>query len=320
MDKVRSKLQSFDKTKTGGKKYTPEQQEKIERIKKYIWKPEPGKQVVRIVPYQQSPDYPFIELYWHFDFNGDKRNYLSPSTINKADPIVELANRLQKVNDTWQEGKQYQPKKRTYVPIIIREKEEEGVKFWGFGARVCEQLHSALVEPEYGDITDLVNGYDIVVDFKTAQELNADFPDTKILIKPKPRPVIDPSHPKAKEILELITKKQPDIFDVYEVATYEDLAAALEVKLENKRSGSSVDSQPRGAERTSPKVEDVEAEDDTVIIPTEEEIAAATAPTTVAEVKAEATPPASPTAQKSKKVNVDDFEEAFKNLFPDKKV
>ena len=37
-----------------GKKLTEAQQERIEKIKKYIWKPEPGKQVVRIVPYQYS--------------------------------------------------------------------------------------------------------------------------------------------------------------------------------------------------------------------------------------------------------------------------
>jgi hypothetical protein len=60
-----------------------------------------------------------------------------------------------------------QPKIRTYVPIIVRGKEEEGVKFWGFGARVHEQLLSALNEPEYGDITDLNNGRDIQVTLQT---------------------------------------------------------------------------------------------------------------------------------------------------------
>ena len=32
-----------------------------------FWKPEPGKQVVRIVPYKHNKDNPFIELYFHYN-------------------------------------------------------------------------------------------------------------------------------------------------------------------------------------------------------------------------------------------------------------
>ena len=318
MDKVRNKLASFDKTKKGGKKLSQEQQTKIDKIKQYIWKPEPGKQVVRIVPYQYSPDFPFIELKWHYDFNGDKQSYLSPSSINEADPIVELANRLEKSKETWQKGRKMQPKLRTYVPIIVRGKEKEGVKFWGFGARVCKQLMEVLNEPEYGDITDLNNGYDITVDFKTAEELKADFPDTTVLIKPRPRPVIDPESPDAKLVMDLITKKQPNIFDIYTVASYEELTAALDLRMENERKGINAGSEPRGAERTSAPAPAADDTDDNVVLPTEEQIAAATAPATIAEV-APATPPVSPSAQKSKKASMEEIEDAFKKVFPEKK-
>ena len=321
-DKVRAKLASFDKTKKGGK-LTTEQQLKIDKIKKYIWKPEPGKQVVRIVPNQFQNDFPVIELKWHYDFNGDRVSYLSPSSVNQPDPIVELANRLEKVKESWLKGRKMQPKLRTYVPIIVRGREEEGVKFWGFGARVCEQLMKVMNQPEdYGDITDLTNGCDIQVDFKSADELKADFPETQILVKPKPRPVIDPAHPKAAQIMELITKKQPKIFDIYTPATYEELAAALEIKLERERTGQTAASEPRGAERTAPaKVESVvddtvndTVEGDNVVLPTEEQIEASAAPVPVAEVKAPAAEPVSPTAQKAKKVSMEDFEEAFKEV------
>ena len=342
MDKVRAKLASYDKTKKGGKKLTPEQQERADKIRQYIWKPEPGKQVVRIVPYQYCPDFPFIELKWHYDFNGDKINYLSPSSFNESDPIVELANRLEKTRTTWYEGRMMQPKIRTYVPIIIRGKEEEGIKFWGFGARVHEQLLSAISDPDYGDITDLNNGHDITVDFKTAEELKADYPDTKILIKPKPRPVVDVDNPKSKEIMELITKNQPNICDIYKPASYDELSAALEIRLENKRRGEAAGAEQRGAERTnrdpfsdnsseestlSTESPFGETESDNIQLPTEEEIAANTPPTPVAEVVATpvkpTTPPnerevVSPTAQKAKKVNLNmsaaDFEEAFKKV------
>jgi len=323
MDKVRNKLASFDKTKKGGKKLTQDQQDKVDKIKKYIWKPEPGEQTIRIVPLQDTPDFPFIELKWHYDINGDRVSYLSPATINKPDPIVELAFRLERVRETWLKGRKMQPKIRTYVPIIVRGKEEEGVKFWGFGVQVYEQLTADMTE--YDDITDLNNGNDIKVIFKTADEVGKDYPETKITIKPKSRPVLDQDHPKLKEVLELITRKQPKIFDIYTPASYEELVAALEVKLENERRGINSNSESRGVERTVTTTTTaipvtIEEPDDSVVLPTEEEIEAATTTTTVtvAEV-VPSTPPVSPSAQKAKKVNVEDFESAFKDIFPEKK-
>ena len=32
-----------------------------------LWKPQPGNQIVRIVPYKFNKDNPFIELYFHYD-------------------------------------------------------------------------------------------------------------------------------------------------------------------------------------------------------------------------------------------------------------
>ena len=104
--------------------------------------------------------------------------------------------------------------------------------------------------------------------------------------------------------------------------TYEELAAALEIKLERERTGQTAASEPRGAERTAPaKVESVvddtvndTVEGDNVVLPTEEQIEASAAPVPVAEVKAPAAEPVSPTAQKAKKVSMEDFEEAFKEV------
>lgn len=316
-NKLREVISSFDKSKKGGKKLTAEQQEQQDKIKKYIWKPEPGVQTIRIVPLTDTPDFPFVELRWHYDFNGDKRNYLSPSTFNKADPIIELANKLEKNRDTWLKGRKMQPKTRTYVPIIVRGKEEEGVKFWGFGVQVYEQLTNDMTE--YDDITDFTNGNDIKIVFKTAEEVNKDYPETKITIKPKSCPVLDPAHPKFKEIIKLITENQPNIFDIYKSATYEELVACLELKLESEQNGVEAASTPRGAERVAESKAPVEDDDDTVVLPTEEEIEAATTkPTVVAEV-VPATPPVSPSAQKAKAPSVTDFEAAFKNIFPEKK-
>lgn len=297
IDKIKARLASFEKK---GKSQS--------KTKDSIWKPVAGKQVVRIVPYQHQPDDPFIQLKFHYDFAG--KNYLSPSSFNKADPIVELSDRLKKNSDTWKQGREIEPKLRTYVPVIVRGEEAKGVRFWGFGVQIYKQLMQTMSEPDYGDITSLTEGYDIQVEFKTAKEVGKDYPETTIMVKPKPRPVIDPADPKAKELMELITTKQPNMLDVYETPTYETLSAALEEYLKKASAG--------------------QEEESNVVEPTEEQIAAATAPAPVATVtaeapKADATPapattPASvvsPSAAKAAATptSAQDLTKAFDNLF-----
>ena len=62
-----------------------------------LWKPEPGKQTIRIVPYQYDKENPFQELYFHYDLG--KKNFLSPVTYGKADPVVEFAEKFNNTLD-----------------------------------------------------------------------------------------------------------------------------------------------------------------------------------------------------------------------------
>ena len=95
-----------------------------------LWKPQPGKQQVRILPYVHNPSNPFIELYFHFGFGG--KNIISPSSFGEADPILEFAEKLKATGDRndYQLSRKLTPKMRTYVPILVRGEESEGVKFW----------------------------------------------------------------------------------------------------------------------------------------------------------------------------------------------
>ena len=131
-----------------------------------IWKPNPGKQVVRIVPYKFEPENPFIELKFHYGLNG--KTFLSPDTFGRPDPIVEFASNLKSTGDKedWKFGRNLEPKMRTFVPVIVRGEEQEGVRFWGFGKQVYQELLSIIADPDYGDITDIKGGRDILVEFK----------------------------------------------------------------------------------------------------------------------------------------------------------
>jgi len=192
-----------------------------------VWKPNPGKNTVRIVPYAHNPENPFIELLFHYNMNG--KTYLSPASFGRPDPIVEFANKLKKSGDKeeWKTGRKLEPKLRTYVPILVRGQESEGVKFWGMGKQVYQEILSIIADADYGDITDFKNGRDIVVEFKTAEETGKSFPETTIRVKPNVTPAFDPSDAAIKEKV----KNQKNVTELFPELTYEELAAVMDTWL-----------------------------------------------------------------------------------------
>ena len=95
------------------------------------------------------------------------------------------------------------------------------MKFWGFGKTVYQELLSIIADPDYGDITDPVNGRDVVVEFLSAEETGASYPKTNIRVKPNQTPISD-----EPDVLELV-KTQQDIKEIYQELSYEDLTDVL---------------------------------------------------------------------------------------------
>ena len=186
-----------------------------------LWKPSPGSQVVRIVPYKFNKDNPFIELYFHYDLGG--KNYLSPMSFGRPDPIEEFAQKLKATGskEDYRLGRKVEAKMRTYAPVVVRGEENQGVKFWGFGKTVYQELLSIIADPDYGDITDPVNGRDVVVEFISAEESGASFPKTNIRVKPNQTPISDDP-----EVLEKV-KSQQDITEIYQELSYDDMTDVL---------------------------------------------------------------------------------------------
>lgn len=191
-----------------------------------IWKPNNGENTIRIVPYQFDKENPFIELYFHY--NISKKSTLSLETFGENDPIVEFANTLSStgVKEDWVLSKKIEPKLRTYVPIIVRGQEAEGVKYWGFGKEVYTQLLEFIADPDYGDITDPMTGRDIVITY-TAGVAGKSFPSTGIRVKPNVSKMSD-----NKQVIELINNGQTNIFDIYTKPTYDELKTMLQRWLE----------------------------------------------------------------------------------------
>jgi len=212
-----------------------------------LWRPEPGKQVVRIVPYQHDRSNPFRELYFHYDLG--KKNYLSPITNGKPDPVVEFCEKLKSSgnSDEWKLGKKMEPKMRTYVPILVRGAESEGVKFWGFGKQVYTELLGIISDPDYGDISDPMGGRDILVEF-TPAEAGA-FPKTTIRVKPNVTPMTED-----KNVAEQAANSQSNLDDIFKEPAYDDLKLALEEWLNPDSEGGSTDARPVAAATKEEKV------------------------------------------------------------------
>ena len=172
-----------------------------------FWKPEPGKQVVRIVPYKHNKDNPFVELYFHYNL-GQNKTYMSPVSFGDK--------------DEWIQGKRLEPKMRTFAPVVVRGREDEGVKFWGFGKTVYQELLSVIADPDYGDITDPVNGRDIQIERQTPAEAGNQYGKTTVRVKPNQTPITE-----SKEMLENVFKNQPNLTELYTEPSYDELKEAL---------------------------------------------------------------------------------------------
>ena len=189
-----------------------------------FWKPEPGKTQIRIVPYKFNKDNPFLELYFHYNL-GKNKTYLSPVSFGRPDPVNEFADKLKSTGDKdeWIQGKRLEPKMRTFAPVIVRGKESEGVKFWGFGKTVYQELLSIIADPDYGDITDAINGRDVSVERITPAEAGNQYGKTTIRVKPNQTPITED-----KDLLQNLFDNQSNLTELYTEPSYDDLKEALD--------------------------------------------------------------------------------------------
>lgn len=177
----------------------------------FFWSPEIGKHDVRIVPRKDSPDDPFLELFFHKKIS--KYSVISLSNFGESDPVELFIKELKKV----EKGEEYDPNKwrlagsltpapRYFVPVIVRGEEEKGVRMWGFGKTVYESLLQMASDEEIGDFTDIENGWDMVV---TAAQ-GPKYKETSVRLKMKQSPLSTDAKQVKKWLVE-----QPSIDDMF---------------------------------------------------------------------------------------------------------
>lgn len=214
---VKAKLQNLTEDEKGKNKWKPPLNEEVS---------------IRILPYKHGSD-PFNELYFHYDLGEDPGYALCPKMTLGGDnkcPICEFAQATisQKTDDQKKQDenytifKKFKAKLRTYIPIIIRGKESEGVKFWGISKTSYVSIMQFWVDPDYGDMSNPLSGRDLKV---------------KALPKSKEHIYgsvsIRPAANQSKlsddgEFAVSLIKTVPEVSSVFKLYTYNELKSILE--------------------------------------------------------------------------------------------
>ena len=176
------------------------------------------------IRYTHNKENPFVELFFHYNL-GQNKTYMSPMSFGRPDPVQEFADKLKSTGDKdeWIQGKRLEPKMRTFAPVIVRGQESEGVKFWGFGKTVYQELLGVIADPDYGDITDATNGRDIGIERQTPAEAGNQYGKTTVRVKPNQTAITEDA-----KLLESIMDNQSDLTELYTEPTYDELKDALQ--------------------------------------------------------------------------------------------
>ena len=189
-----------------------------------FWKPQPGKSQIRITPYNENKDNPFVELFFHYSLVPNK-TVLSRLSFGRPDPVQQFADKLKGSGDKdeWIQGKRIEPKMRTFAPVIVRGEESEGVKWWGFGKTVYQELLGIIADPDYGDISDVMTGRDIVVERQTAAEAGNQYGKTTIRVKPNQTALVEDA-----TLSQNLINNQPNIVELYNEPSFDELKGHLQ--------------------------------------------------------------------------------------------
>lgn len=229
---IKQRLNSLQSSNNSSKK------EKIDYSKIY-WKPrEEGKFQIRIVPSKFDSSNPFKEVFVHYGIS--KYPMYALTNWGEKDPIVEFCSQLRKTNDkeNWVLAKKLDPKMRIFAPVVVRGEEEKGTRLWEFGKEIYMQLLGIADDEDYGDFTDVAEGFDFVVNASKV----VDRPGFALSLRPKPKQT--PLSEDANQVNTWL-ENQPQLLEERYKYTYDKLKDELQNFISgNEGSEDSIVSEP----------------------------------------------------------------------------
>ena len=215
LNKIKSRLDNLNQATK------PKNTEKKDYTLIY-WKPKAeGKYQIRFVPSKINKDNPFQEVFMHYGVG--KFPIVALTNWGEDDPIVDFTKKLRKSSESenWRLAKQLDPKMRVFAPVIVRGEEDKGVRLFEFSKTIYMELLSIADDEDYGDFTDINQGFDFVVNASKVQ----DRPGFALSVRPKPKQT--PLSSDASQITTWL-ENQPILLEERYKYTYDKLKEELQ--------------------------------------------------------------------------------------------
>jgi len=211
-----------------------------------MWRPVEGEEhTVRLLSFNDNEGLPFKELWFYYNI-GSQRGLLAPNQFGDPDPIQELITSLREEGskESYELCKKLYPKMRTYAPVIVRGEEEKGVQIWGFGKTVYQTLMGLMLDEDYGDITDPVDGRDIKV--VCTKQPGKKWAMTEVRPRGKQSP-LSSTPEQATEWAGNI----PNISDIYSCKSYDELSKIINDWINDDGDGETLNAEDTPATTTA---------------------------------------------------------------------
>ena len=194
------------------------------------FKPDEGDTDIRIVP--SSDGDPLKEMFFHYNVGDHKGGVLCPKrNFGDSCPICEFASSL------WREGSENNDeeskklakslfvRQRYFSPVLVRGREDEGIKVYGYGKKAYELLLGYILDPEYGDITDVNEGTDITLTYTKADRPGA-YPQTSLKMRRNTSTLMEDA-----DAIPALLDRMPDFDALFERLSPEQVGAILDEQL-----------------------------------------------------------------------------------------
>lgn len=195
-----------------------------------FFKPDEGDQDIRIVPANDGD--PLKEIHFHYNVGDHKGGILCPKrNFGERCPICDFASAVWKdaaeTND--EEAKKLAKslfvRARYFSPVVVRGREAEGVKVYGYGKKAYELLLGYILDPEYGDVTDAHEGTDITVTYTKPTTPGA-YPQTSMKMRRNTSTLLEDT-----EAIPALLDRMPDFSSLFERRTPEEVDVILDEQL-----------------------------------------------------------------------------------------
>lgn len=208
--------------------------------KNLFYKPTIGKEQIRVVPNKYNKSFPFTEMKFYYGI-GNIRVIASPANWGEKDPIMEFTKQLRSTNESenWKLAKKLDPKTRVFLPIVVRGKEDEGVKLWQFGKEVYQSFLNMAADEEIGDFTDILQGRDIKLTTVGPEVTGTKFNKTTISPSMKISSLSDDEN-----VVKSMLENQADPKKITKQLSYDEIKSELQSWLSPEDSEGEISSEP----------------------------------------------------------------------------